>query len=517
MVKRGFGLAAGMGCAALLAGCGGHARPTPAPTPSSSSSSPSSVGPAGRDTSPVVGAPVAGALVAGQDTVHVSRAEVVGQAASVFGDTLTKDSTSQVTMAADTAKTPAESAAVTWDIDVRSYETQSRVARFVALFAGESRDHFTEQVERGTRYEPMIRAKLRAAGLPEDMTYLALIESGYSPHAYSRAAAVGMWQLMTSTARGAGLRVDWWVDERRDPVRSTDAAIRFLRYLKDQFGSLYLAAAAYNGGPGRISRGLTRYADDLEGRSGDDLFFALADKDYLRDETKNYVPQLIAAALVAKEPTRYGLRITPLDPYVYDTVRVGPSTPLAAVAKACSTSVGAIVDLNPFVLRGMTPPGDSLTVRVPVGHATGFDSAFAALPKGERTAYTRVVSKKGETMVSIAHGAGITSKELEWYNPKAPKSKTGRLPLGTTILVPTSGTLAGALDVPDPSIERYGTGGVHIVKRGESLGLIAKHYHTTVAALMRLNGLRKSTILPGQALVVSGTRPVSRRRHHPKA
>jgi membrane-bound lytic murein transglycosylase D len=513
MVKRGFGLAAGMGCAAVLAGCGGHARPTPSPTAAPVSSAPSAAASqAARDTSPVVTAPTTG-----QDTVHVTRAEVVGQAASVFGDTLTKDSTAQVAMVADTARTPAESAAVTWDIDVRSYETQTRVARFVALFAGESRDHFTEQVQRGTRYEPMIRAKLRAAGLPEDMTYLALIESGYSPQAYSRAAAVGMWQLMTSTARGAGLRVDWWVDERRDPVRSTDAAIRFLRYLKDQFGSLYLAAAAYNGGPGRISRGLTRYADDLEGRSGDDLFFALADKDYLRDETKNYVPQLIAAALVAKEPTRYGLHITPLDPYVYDTVRVGPATPLAAVAKACSTSVGAIVDLNPFILRGMTPLGDSLTVRVPVGHAAGFDSAFAALPKAERTAYTKVVSKKGETMVSIAHRAGITSKELEWYNPKVGKSKTGHVPLGTTMLVPTSGTLAGALDVPDPSIERYGTGGVHIVKRGESLGLIAKHYHTTVAALMRLNGLRKSTILPGQALVVSGTRPVAHRRHHPKA
>jgi membrane-bound lytic murein transglycosylase D len=498
-------------CVVVLAGCGGHARPAPAPAPTTTAAgAPGQTGPDIRAS-----ARDSGSMAGVQDTVHVTHAEVVGQAASVFGDTMARDST-QLAIAADTARTPADSAAVTWDIDVRSYETQTRVARFVAVFAGESRDHFTEQVERGTRYEPMIRAKLRAAGLPEDMTYLALIESGYSPQAYSRAAAVGMWQLMTSTAQGAGLRVDWWIDERRDPVRSTDAAIKFLRYLKDQFGSLYLAAAAYNGGPGRISRGLTRYADDLEGRTGDDLFFALADKDYLRDETKNYVPQLIAAALVAKEPARYGLHITPLDPYAYDTVRVGPATPLLAVAKACSTSPSAIGELNPFILRGMTPPGDSFTVRVPVGHAAGFDSLFAALPKSERTSYAKVVSKKGETMGTIANRAGITAKELQWYNPKAAKTKSGRLPLGTTILVPTSAALAGALDVPDPSIERYGTGGVHIVKRGESLGLIARHYHTTVAALMRLNGLRKSTILPGQALVVSGTRRVAR-RHRSKA
>ncbi|HWZ57444.1 MAG TPA: transglycosylase SLT domain-containing protein [Gemmatimonadaceae bacterium] len=500
-------VAAGLGLAGLVGACGGHARPAPTPAPSA---------PAGGPTTGVPAPPQAKSDTAGAKRDTVTRAEVVGQAASVFGDSLARDS-AKLAMAADTARTSADSAVVTWDIDVRSYETQRRVARFVALFAGESRDHFQEQVERGTRYEPMIRAKLRAAGLPEDMTYLALIESGYSPQAYSRAAAVGMWQLMTSTAQGAGLRVDWWVDERRDPVRSTDAAIKFLRYLKDQFGSLYLAAAAYNGGPGRISRGLTRYADDLEGQSGDDLFFALADKDYLRDETKNYVPQLIAAALVAKEPTRYGLHITALEPYTYDSVRVGPATPLAAVAKACNATTTAVGELNPFILRGMTPPKDSFTVRVPPGHADGFDSAFAALPKSERVSYTKVVSKKGETMATVAHRAGITAKELGWYNPKAPHSKSGRLPLGTPLLVPTSVALAGAVDVPDPSIERYGTGGgIHIVKRGESLGLIAKHYHTSVAALMRLNGLRKSTILPGQALVVSGTRRVAHKHHHPQ-
>jgi membrane-bound lytic murein transglycosylase D len=437
----------------------------------------------------------------------VPTVEIAKEYTSVFGD-------SSKSPTLDTAATPAESAAVHWDMDVRSYETQRRVAHFVSIFSGEARDHFEERVQAGTRYEPMIRSKLHAAGLPEDMTYLALIESGYSPHAYSSAAAVGMWQLMTSTARGAGLRVDWWIDERRDPVRSTDAAIKFLKYLKDQFGSPYLAAAAYDGGPGRIARGLSRYANDFEGQSRDDIFFALADKKYLRSETKDYVPQLIAAALVAKQPGRYGLHITPEEPYAYDSVRVGPATPIAAVAKALSVPTSTILDLNPFVLRGMTPPRDSFIVRVPTGNADGFDSAFASLTKAQRTAYVRVTAKKGDTFATIAHHAGLTSRQLAEFNPKTPHTKSGRIPAGEVVMVPSDAVVAAALDVPDPSIERYGSSGrgsIHIVKKGESLGLIAVHYHTTVARLMQLNGLRKSIILPGQALVVSGSARRTRR------
>ena len=204
----------------------------------------------------------------------------------------------------------------TWDIDVLSYEGKARVSHYVEMFSGRSREHVAERLSAGSRYEPMIRARMREGGIPEDMYYLALVESGFNPNAYSRAAAVGMWQFMTTTARDAGLRVDWWVDERRDPVRSTVAAVRFIRELRNQFGSLYLAAAAYNGGPGRVSRGLVKYASDVEGAAGDDAFFLLADKDYLRNETREYVPQLIAAALIGKEPARYGME-----------VRTGPPSP----------------------------------------------------------------------------------------------------------------------------------------------------------------------------------------------
>lgn len=490
------------GATLLSAACHHHAPPSAAVRPAPAPSAALATAPPDTPAAPV----------RAPDTT-VTHSEVTQQALREFGDSV--GSVQSGGAPGDSTAASADSiAGPTWDIDVRSYATQTRVSHFVSLFSGGARDIFTQWVERGTRYEPLIRGKLRQAGLPEDMAYLPIIESGYSPHAYSSAAAVGMWQLMTSTARGAGLRVDWWVDERRDPVRSTDAAIRFLRYLKDQFGSIYLAAAAYDGGPGRISRGLARYAGDFEGTTGDDLFFALADKKYLRGETRDYVPQLIAAALVAKEPARYGLHIAPMETYAYDTVRVGPATPLAAVAKASDAPLTAIADLNPFILRGVTPPKDSFTVRVPVGSAAAFDSNFAALPDRDRTAFTRVTTRTGDGFASIAERSGVSVRHLKWYNPGVHPLKSGRVPVGEVVLVPSAAVTAAALDVPDPAIERYGSGrGIHIVKSGESLGRIALHYHTTVAALMRLNGLRKSIILPGQALVVSGSAmPVHKHR-----
>jgi membrane-bound lytic murein transglycosylase D len=315
-----------------------------------------------------------------------------------------------------------------------------------------------------------------------------------------------MWQFMTSTARDMGMRVDWWVDERRDPIRSTSAAVRFIKGLKEQFGSLYLAAAAYDGGPGRVARGLSRYADDLEGTTGDDLFFALAEKNYLRNETREYVPQLIAAALIAKEPERYGMKLTRLPPFTYDSVRVGPATPLAAIAHAATTTVARVQELNPQVLRGMTPPKDSLLVRLPVGSAEGFADSLTALPASERRGISTVVSKKGDNNASIARKAGIATRQIAIYNPKLTHLKSGNLAPGQTILVPTPAVVAASVAVPDPSIERYGSSHstMHVVKSGETLGAIAKKYHTTTAALMRANGLRRALIFPGQSLVVRG-------------
>jgi peptidoglycan lytic transglycosylase D len=430
---------------------------------------------------------------------RLSAHDVTRRAADVFGDS--------AVVRADSLDDAAD--APTWDIDVRPYETTDRVEHYVRLFSTTAKEHIAERLERGTKYEAMIRTKLREGGLPEDMYYLALVESGFDPNAYSRAAAVGMWQFMTSTARDMGLRVDWWVDERRDPIRSTSAAVRFIKDLKEQFGSLYLAAAAYNGGPGRIARGLTRYADDFEGTTGNDLFFALADKDYLRYETREYVPQLIAAALIAKEPDRYGIKITPQPPFTYDSVRVGPGTPLAAIGGAAKASVSQMQELNPQILRGMTPPRDSSFIRIPAGMADGFAVAFAELPAGEKTGLLTVESKKGQTLSSIAEKNDVSAHQLELFNPHLKKLKSGRLVPGQRVLVPTEAVASAAASVPDPSIERYGSTSsksvtTHLVKSGETLSGIAKKYHTTTAAIMKANGLKRALILPGQSIVVKG-------------
>ncbi len=342
-----------------------------------------------------------------------------------------------------------------WDIDVRSYETHVRVQHFVGLFAGKVRDAFAKSLQRQTRYGALIRQKLREGGLPEDMTYLALIESWYDPNAFSKAAAVGIWQFMAGTGRGVGLRVDWWVDERRDPMRSTEGAVRLLSGLRSQFGSLYLAAAAYDGGDGRVSRGLVSNARRMNGVEGEDRFFSLAETKSLRPETRDYVPKIIAAALVGKEPSRYGVAVDSLPPLMFDTVRVAGATPLAAVANATGSTPAAVHELNFHFLRGMTAPGDSTWVRVPAGTADGFDERFAALDPEERAALIPIKTKKGESMASIARAHGLSAKQLGWYNPKATRLKSGNLTAGQAIFIPSRQTLSLAVDVPNPSLERY--------------------------------------------------------------
>lgn len=389
-----------------------------------------------------------------------------------------------------------------WDIEVKEYLSHDRVEYYVRRFTGPARSTYVTWMQRGLRYEPMIRKTFREHGIPQDMYYLALVESGYNPHAYSRAAAVGMWQFMTATARGVGLRVDWWVDERRDPMKSTKAAARFLSSLNEQFGSYYLAAAAYNGGPARISRGLTRYASNVDDSEGDDQFFALAETRALRRETSNYVPQLIAAAAIGKELWKYGIRLEPVAPYAYDSVLVPGGTAVAAIGLATSAPVDSLRDHNPHLLRGTTPPDAESWVRVPRGYASeNFTANFMSLPDSIRSAWTTVKVKKATTLAGMAKAHGMTSTQLRWYNPKLKGTKIG---IGTTINVPTKLAISGAFNVADPALERYGTAvnGVVIVRKGQTLSHIAARNNTTVTRLMALNGLKKNVIYPGQAIRV---------------
>lgn len=394
-----------------------------------------------------------GGTAAGADTALAGRAAVALRSADSGG--VVTEIVSDAPLAADSIGLVAAGATPVWDIEVEAHASRARVAYFVDAFTGRLHTAFGKALSRQTQYDALISDRLRAAGLPQDLNYLALIESWYDPHAYSRAAAVGMWQFMTRTAKGVGLRVDWWIDERRDPVRATEGAVRLLASLHDEFGSLFLAAAAYNGGSGRVTRGLAQFARRMEGVEGDDRYFALSETRYLRPETRDYVPKIIAAALVARQPERYGFTVDSLPPLSFDTVRVAGGTPLAAIAAAAAAPLSDVRDLNPHVLRGMLPEGDSLWVRVPVGSAVAFDSAFATLDSATRHALTRLRSKSGQSMVSIARSHGMTSKQLGWYNPKVARLKSGNLVAGQAIAIPSRDVLRAARDVPNPAIERY--------------------------------------------------------------
>lgn len=392
-----------------------------------------------------------------------------------------------------------------WDIEVAPFESHARVEYFVGRFSGPMRLAFERAMERQSRYAPMIHERLRRGGLPEDMIYLPLIESWYDPHAYSSAAAVGMWQFMATTARGVGMRVDWWVDERRDPVRATDGAVAYLNELRQAFdGSIYLSAAAYNGGPGRVSRGLAANASSLEGVAGEALFFALSENPQaLRAETRDYVPKLIAAALVGKDPQRYGVAARMVTPFMWDSVLVEPNVPLAAVAKAAGIPLDTVKDFNPHILRGMTPPsGNALWLRMPLGSTAEFAEKLAALPEEERVATKRVVTREGDFITRIARANGLTATQLNWYNPQATRLKNGNLHAGQRILVPRTDVALAARNVPNPSIERYGSSATYVVRRGDTLGAIARRHGTTVAQLKRRNNLRSDVVRVGQRLRV---------------
>lgn len=240
-----------------------------------------------------------------------------------------------------------------------------RVDRWVERFRTNQRAAFERLLQRQGAYDGIIRKKLRDRGMPEELLYMAMMESGLSPRAVSSASAVGLWQFMTPTAQQYGLRVDEWVDERRDPIRATNAALDYLTWLHDRYGSWYLAAAAYNAGPGTVDRVLHRHAD---GRTGDeDLYWEVLD--YLPRETRDYVPRLVAATLLAEDAEREGFDVNGDGPYRYDRVFVPGGTALRRVARALDVQPSVLYGLNPHLVQGITPPNETYPIRVPVGTA----------------------------------------------------------------------------------------------------------------------------------------------------
>ena len=243
-------------------------------------------------------------------------------------------------------------------------EMNDAVESWINHFATDRRLVFESVLSRAGLYSDMIRTKLRERGMPEDLLYLALVESDFHTGARSRVLATGMWQFMEPTARRYGLRIDAYVDERYDPVRATDAALDYLSDLYQRYGSWYLAAAAYNAGALRVSSVLERYT---EGRIGDDSYWEIVD--HLPSETANYVPKLLAVTHLARSAERYGLEVRRVDPYEYDFIWSPGGVDLGEVAHSLGIAAEQMYELNPQLIRHVTPPGEIYRLRVPVGMA----------------------------------------------------------------------------------------------------------------------------------------------------
>jgi membrane-bound lytic murein transglycosylase D len=390
--------------------------------------------------------------------------------------------------------------AVTWDLDVQTYASHPRVQHYLSYFQAMAPSRLAVVLERGARYEPMIRQRMAAEGLPGDLFYLAMIESGWSSEAVSRSYAVGMWQFMRGTGKGYGLRVDTWVDERRDPVLATEAAARHLRDLRQRFGSLYLAAAAYNAGAGKVSRSLGKLdpADELEAPedSGNADFFRLADSRLLARETRDYVPKLIAAAIIAKQPARYGIPTAAVQPFAYDSLVVTDATGLDVVARLAGVTLGEVRDLNPQYLRLATPPRTPSTIRLPAGTGEATAAAYEQLPVSERVQYLTHVVRRHERLTTIAANYRIPLADLRAANPKL-GSRPGA---GTQLVIPAV-AIPSAIAIRAAADRRpHSTvGRTHRVRRGETLTGIARRYRVTLTALKRANSIRNEHALQAGA------------------
>ena len=261
-------------------------------------------------------------------------------------------------------------------------EVNEAVEFWVLRLTTDRKSVFEYALSRAGLYSDMIETKLREREMPEELLYLALIESDFHTYARSRVSATGMWQFMEPTARATGLRIDAHVDERYDPVRATDAALDHLSDLYERYDSWYLAAAAYNAGAVRVSDALRRYTD---GRIGDDrLFWEIAD--HLPLETANYVPKLVAVTYLAQSAAQYGLDVRRVEPFEYDLVWSPGGVDLAGVARSLGITDEQMYDLNPQLIRHATPPGEIYPLRVPVGTVSQVLAILGSPNRGTRPA-----------------------------------------------------------------------------------------------------------------------------------
>lgn len=287
----------------------------------------------------------------------------------------------------------------------------ARVRYFINHFSKAGRESLSKILARSGRYMPMIARILREEGLPEEFAYLALIESGFSPEVSSPNGAVGLWQFIATTARKYRLRIDSWVDERRDPVKSTYAAAAHLKDLHQYFGKWYLVTAAYNAGQGAIDKGLqTPGAKNLWG---------LSEKARISDETRDFVPKFVAVSLIATNPGKYGFGdVYRQEPLEYDEVEVRGSLRLETIARMAETELQFIQELNPSLLRNATPPEPNFRVKLPVGKALVFAKAYDQYQEKEAPPAQLLTHevRRGETLFSIARSYGQKVRALMELN-----------------------------------------------------------------------------------------------------
>ena len=462
----------------------------------------------------------------------VDRISVLEQAALRTGDGFSEtksepaaiDSLLAVETFESTAPKAATAETVQADLEATTHDipipTNDRVLRYVELFQGRLRDFLTEGLSRGAQYLPMIQQTFRAEGLPLDLAYIPLIESAFKTTALSRAKARGVWQFMPATGRENGLRADWYLDERSDPTKSTKAAAKYLKTLHNMFEDWHLAMASYNGGPGRVKRALTRSRQN-------DFWKLTSTTRYLPRETREYVPMILAAVIIAKNPAKYGFEIVPMPTTASETVIVPPALDLRRVAEWAGVPMNDIQSLNPEFRRWTTPtkPGE-YSVKVPQGTADKVREGLAAAGPSQLNAMQTHTVKRGETLATIARKLQVSRADLAEANYL---KTTSRVAVGAKLIIPrmpsaallaraSAGELetvaeAIAIDVlketvplAAPVTQRR----VYQVKRGDTLSLIARKTGTTIAQLKNWNKLKTTTLKIGTRLLIQSPRPAVR-------
>lgn len=362
------------------------------------------------------------------------------------------------------------------------------VDQFISYFQKKGKKQFQVWLDRMPEFSGLINDILREQELPGELLYLAMIESGLNPKAYSKASALGIWQFVYSTGKYYGLKRDWYVDERRDPIKSTYAACAYLRDLYEEFDHWYLALAAYNFGPGRIRRAIRLH------QTSD--FWQLHS---LPKETRNYIPYYMAAAIIAKSPEEYGFDPSSnkrKSPFEFDLVELEKSADLSVLARASGISLKTIKNYNPELRQSATPNNGPYLLRIPKGMKDLFTANFNALPEDQRFAPQYIVHKvrRGESLWTISKKYKVSIHNLAAVNKIRNRH---RIKIGEKLTIPVRGVYA-THDGPPGHIKV-----VYTVRRGDTLGHIAQNYGTRASKIRRWNKISYGqNIYPGQKLVL---------------